>query len=299
MRILLSLIVLFASCVSPSGDMGSPQSPSATPTFPATITPPANVDNLNATTLNTDVETPLQNGVEAARLLTRGGGTHRRVSCSSSNSMDVFPIGAVVATVGGTTWTVVPHLTTSNIDPAALAGALANNTRYYVYASISGSSVSFSVSTTAPDTGLFYKTGDTNYLFVSTFITDGAAMVVPYSQSELVYTYGNDGGGGYPAPTIALNAGSATASTVVALGVSVPTGAKTAFLLGRLNSTSAGRYGDIIDYNNGETYGRCVDQGTVGGFCNTCMSLASANSVRYMVSNAASQLTIVVQGFSY
>lgn len=289
---------LLRASIEPSEGMGSPQSPSATPTFPATITPPVNGDNLSATDLNTNVETPLQNGVEAARLLTRGGHTYRRVTCSSNNVMVIAPIGAVIATVSSV-WTAKEHLTASTIDPEALAGALAANTRYYVYVGLPGSVVTFSVSTTAPDVGLFYKTGDTSYMFVSTFITNGVPDIVPYTQSELAYTYGNDSTGGYPTSTIALSAGSSTVGAIVALGLSVPTGAKTAYLLGSINSTMAGRYGDIIDISNGSTYGRAIDQGAVGSICNFPMSMYGGNSVRYVVSDAASQLRIVVQGFSY
>ena len=78
--------------------MGAPQSPSATPTFPATITPPADGDALSAPTLNTNVETPLQDGVEAARLLTYAGGIRRNVKCTSSTAMVIQPMRAVIAT---------------------------------------------------------------------------------------------------------------------------------------------------------------------------------------------------------
>lgn len=297
MRFLSLLLVAAIAACQPSEDMGSPQSPSATPTFPATITPPVNGENLDATALNVNVETPLQNGVEAARLLTYGGGLRRRVKCSDNNTLVIDPMGAVVSSVGAV-WTVVPHLTSSTIDPQTLSGGLANNTRYYVYAAISAGTIVFSVSTTAPDAGLFYKTGDPTYFFISTFITDNSANIVPYTQSELTFSYGNDGVGGYPTPTIVLNAGSAVVSTVVTFGISVPTGAKTAVLFGQINATSAGRYGDIIDAQNSEVYSRCIDAGTIGGFCNVAMSLANGPSVRYSVSNAASQLTLVVHGFT-
>ena len=78
------------------------QAPSATPTFPSTIAPPYDGDPLSATQLRVDDLTPLQNGVEAARLMLYGGGIKRRVKCSSNTVMAVQPLGAVLVTVGGT-----------------------------------------------------------------------------------------------------------------------------------------------------------------------------------------------------
>lgn len=172
----------------PSIGMTTPLTPSTTPTFPASITVPNNGDPLDASQLQTDVEVPLQNGVEAARLLTYGGGVRWRVKCSSNTVLNVYPLGGVVATVAGV-WTTKALTTTSTINPSALAGALAADTRYYVYVSIVAGVITFSVSTTAPDAGLFYKTGDTSAMFVSTFITDDVPNILRYSQSNREYIY--------------------------------------------------------------------------------------------------------------
>ena len=247
MRILMSLLVLLASCVSPSGDMSSPQSPSATPTFPATITPPINGDALSATNLNTDVETPLQNGVEAARLLTYGGGTRWRVKCVSNNSLTVYPMGAVVPSVA-TVFTVKAMTVGVTIDPAVLAGALVANTRYYVYVSLVASALTWSVSTTAPDSGYFYKTGDTSYQFVTTFFTDNVPNILLYSQTDRKYTYKSRTTGGIRGNMI-LDAGVATVPADVVVTPSVPADAGSVLIQAYAASSEAPNVGNVINFS--------------------------------------------------
>ena len=88
--------------------------------------------------------------------------------------MTIQPLGAVIVKVSGV-WTAVPHSVATTIDPIALAGgSFAANTRYHVYANVVAGSIVWSVSTTAPDAGYRYKTGDEQYQFVSTFYADGS-----------------------------------------------------------------------------------------------------------------------------
>lgn len=308
MRILLSLIVLFASCVSPSGDMGSPQSPSATPTFPATITPPANGDNLNATTLNTDVETPLQNGVEAARLLTYGGGLRRRVKCTGSGAgaLTIQPLGAVVVTVAGV-WTTFAdfsgsaseRVTSGALNPTTLAGgALTPSTRYWVYAFRSGSKIDFVASTVAPDSGFRYSSApSTDLFYVTTFVTDSAGAVVPYGQSDNVFWYNNDGA--YDA-LVLLSAGSALAPTAVATNFSVPAGATTLCINALLNTSSAGRYARVRGIGGGGSNEplTMVDNGAVAYNQQATLAQVGGTGFEYFVSNAATTLTVLTCGFT-
>ena len=295
MRILLSLIVLFASCVSPSGNMGAPQSPSATPTFPATITPPANGDALNATTLNTDVETPLQNGVEAARMLTYGGGLRRRLYCSSNTVMVIQPLGAVVATVAGVN-TVVPWTSgAATIDPSALSGGLVANTRYWVYATavLSAGVPVFVVSTNAPDTALKYSSATTDQMYVSTFYTDAGPNILLYSQVDNVYRYLDLGTGNR-----FLNDGAATVLTAAPIGASLPTQAYIGTFAASWHSTVAGQLSVV---NNGT--GILLDEEATGtGTVSTAYFPWSAadgsGQVQYQVNNAATKLTLYVAGFT-
>ena len=301
MRILLSLIVLFVSCVSPSGDMGSPQSPSATPTFPATITPPINGDNLSATDLNVNVETPLQNGVEAARMLTYGGGPRRRVVCTSNSVMVIQPLGAVVATVAGVN-TVVPWTTgAATIDPDTLAGGLAANTRYWVYATAvlsagAGSPPVFVVSTNAPDAALKYSSASSDQMYVSTFYTDGAASIYKYTQNDNEYTYLGAAviGGPY-----LLAGGSATVSAPITIvGGAIPTIASAAELGGVINTSSAGRtatcQGPLTDY-----WFLFTDNGVAAqpAFAKVAI-FAGMGTASYVVSNAGVAFSVAVVGFT-
>lgn len=301
MRILLSLCILFASCVSPSEDMGAPQSPSATPTFPATITPPANGDALNATTLNTDVETPLQNGVEAARLLTYGGGPRRRVYCSSNTVLVIQPLGAVVATVAGVN-TVVPWTTgAATIDPSALSGGLANNTRYWVYATAAlsagaGSPPVFVVSTNAPDAALKYSSASSDQMYVSTFYTDGAASIYKYTQNDNDYTYLGAAVVGGP---YLLAGGSATVSAPITIvGGAIPTVASAAELGGLINTSSAGRtatcQGPLTDY-----WFLFTDNGVAAQPAYAKVAIfAGMGTASYVVSNAGVAFSVAVAGFT-
>lgn len=301
MRILLSLLVLLVSCQPPSEGMGSPQSPSATPTFPATITPPINGDALNATTLNTDVETPLQNGVEAARLMTYGGGIRRRVYCSSNTVMVIQPLGAVVATVAGLN-TVVPWTTgAATIDPDTLSGGLVANTRYWVYATAVlsagvGSPPVFVVSTNAPDAALKYSSATSDQMYVSTFYTNGSANIYKYTQNDNDYTYLGSAviGGPY-----LLAGGSATGATpITVIGGAIPTIASAADLGGVINSSGAGRSatcsGPLTDY-----WFLLTDNGVnaTPAFARVAI-FAGMGTASYVVSNAAVAFSLSVVGFT-
>ncbi len=277
--------------------MGAPQSPSATPTFPATITPPANGDNLNATTLNTDVETPLQNGVEAARLLTYGGGIRRRVQCVNGTDLVIQPLGAVVATVAGLN-TVVPWTSgAATVTP----GGLANNTRYWVYATAAlsagaGSPPVFVVSTNAPDAALKYSSASSDQMYVSTFYTDGAASIYKYTQNDNEYTYLGAAviGGPY-----LLAGGSATVSAPITIvGGAIPTIASAAELGGVINTSSAGRtatcQGPLTDY-----WFLLTDNGVAAqpAFAKVAI-FDGMGTASYVVSNAGVAFSVAVVGFT-
>jgi hypothetical protein len=202
---------------------------------------------------------PIQNGVEAARLASLGGGVQRRVVCTANNSLVIQPLGVVVATVGGTTW-AVPHSVATTIDPSALV-ALAANTRYWVYAQLSGSPavIGFIVSTDAPQTpGLYYRTGDTSALFVSTFYTDDAANILTYCQSGLDFLYeARTANGGGVRGNIMLDGGTQTVATAVNYSAALPQPqAKMALLNAVMTTSSAGPhqgivYGNLVLTQNG------------------------------------------------
>ncbi len=278
--------------------MGSPQNPSATPTFPATIIPPINGDNLSATDLNVNVETPLQNGVEAARLLTYGGGIRRRVYCSSNTVMVIQPIGAVIAKVAGV-WTVVPWTTgAATINPTALSGGLVANTRYWVYATavLSTGIPVFVVSTNAPDAALKYSSATTDQMYVSTFYTNGSANVYKYTQNDNDYIYLGPTGASGP---YLLQGGSDTMATaIVIVGGAIPISASAAELGGVINATSAGR-STICTGPLSDIWFYLTDNGV-----NAQVSFASVaiftgmGSANYSVSDAAVEFNLAVIGFT-
>lgn len=277
--------------------MGVPQSPSATPTFPATITPPADGDALSATTLNTNVETPLQNGVEAARLLTYAGGIRRNVICTSSTVMVIQPTRAVVATVSSA-WTVVPWTTgAATIDPTALAGgALAASTRYWVYATavLSAGVPVFVVSTNAPNAALGYSSATTDQMYVTTFYTDSTSAIIPYTQLNGQYLYQDINNNG----NRVLSLGNATVQTTVNLGAETPTGANAVIVYATTDSTAAARKGYI--YVTGGYNGFSLDDdGTNAPQGQGIIPLVNGRSFDYKVTNAAMHLSAWIVGFSY
>lgn len=180
------LSFIIASC-GPSREMAIPVNPSTTPTFPATISPPQNGDNLDAQQLQDDVEVPLQNGVEAARLLTYGGGFDRRVKCTSNTNLVIQPY-TVIATVGGI-WTAVQVSTTATLNPTVLSAGLTANTRYHVYVYLTLGVPTYSVVTDAPTADYKYKNGDTSRMWLSTFYVDNASNIVTYSQTNQDFFY--------------------------------------------------------------------------------------------------------------
>jgi len=215
--------------------MTLPITPSGAPFFPSTQNSPANGDPLDATQLRNDIETPFLDGIEGARLLLYGGGFYPRVKATSNTVMVIQPMGAAIAKVG-TNWRVVAHTIATTIDPLALAGgAFAANTRYYVYVNLVAGVITWSVSTTAPDAGYRYKTGDEQYQFVSTFYTDHVPDLLTYTQSGKTYTYATvTATGGGVRGNILLDAGTAIAITnVVTVGGAIPAGASEYRLYGQ------------------------------------------------------------------
>ncbi len=285
--------------------MGSPQSPSATPTFPATITPPLDGEALSATTLNTNVETPLQNGVEAARLMSYGGGIRRRVQGVSSTVLTISPLGAVVVTVGGI-WTVLPDLTGSaservisgNLNPTTMTGGFVALTRYWIYASYSGGKIAFTASVDGPDAGMRYKSGNTDYLYVSTFITSAGPGLIKYSQSDNEYTYlGRPLAGGGVANILVLDTTAMVGTTNVPLGYTVPTGTGTAYLDAQLT----GGAGPLTTTINGAGLGG--PSLTITSLADVIpghveLSMALGQSFDYTLSAGTGSLSVWVGGFT-
>lgn len=269
--------------------MSTPITPASPTQIVQTFNAPADGDIANAASVNTGFQA-LENSVEALRYLTYGGGFYVRAIGVSNTVLTIQPLGAVIVKQLGV-WTAVPHTVATTIDPLALAGgAFAVGTRYYVYVNVVAGVINWSVSTTAPDTGLRYKSGDEQYQFISTFVTaPGAAVLIPYSQNGSTYVYGTSG-------LPLLNAGNALVSTNVPFSYLIPSTARTAKLFVKSNGTNLGYAGVISTPTIGGTILTLIDNGASSHFE---MSLSQGASLNYFVSNAAMTLTVDAFGFNY
>ena len=275
--------------------------PSAiTPASPATVTltttGPIDGDLATAASVRTSM-TAFQTDVQALLNVTYGGGLRRRVVCTDNNTMDVYPLGAVLAKVSST-WTTVAHTTTSTIDPEALAGgSFTADTRYYVYASISAGAIVFSVDTTAPDAGLFYKAGDQQYQFVTTFFTDGSTDLLAYTQDDNYYRYDTRSSG--LTGNEILSNGTATIVTSVAVTAAVPTAATAVQFKAAASTSTTSAYSKL---------GRNIAAGEnveltlfplMGIEANGMFVLAGTGDVQYINDSSSTHTYLWVTGFWY
>jgi hypothetical protein len=220
--------------------------PPAAPAFisPATgMSVPVNGDALDATFMKTSVEQPVLDATEAARMNLIGGGVRRRVLGTSATSLTIKGLGAVTVETAAGVWTTVAVPTSVTIDPTAVFGAaLVADTRYWVYATITAGALAWHVSTTAPDAGFRFKTGDTSKMYVSTFITGAAGALIAYKQSENFYEYLTFPLGAVHGNKV-VDAGSALVITPITLStLAVPAGYTTARLFAQVSGTGAGAY---------------------------------------------------------
>ena len=257
-----------------------------------TFNAPADGDIANAASVNVAFQS-LENSVEALRFLTYGGGFYPRVKATSNTVMTIQPLGAVIVKVSGV-WTAVPHSIATTIDPLALAGgAFAANTRYYVYANVVAGSIVWSVSTTAPDAGYRYKTGDEQYQFVSTFYADGSNALIPYTQSGKTYlTYKPN------VSTAQLLGGNATVPTAVAFTSYLPTNFSSALLqiVFVPNADQATAYMYSYDLAAAMLWGG-ASSGTNNMYGQVTVA-STTTGFGYAVGDAADELNVYAVGFT-
>lgn len=278
--------------------MTLPITPAGAPVFPSTQNSPANGDPLDATQLRNDIETPFLDGIEGARLLLYGGGFRRRVSATSNTVMVIQPLGAVMVKVAGQ-WQVVTHTVATTINPQTLAGgAFAASTRYYVYVNVVAGAIVWSVSTTAPDAGLRYKTGDEQYQFITTFFTDSSNNMLLYSQEDSEYLYSDAGAYTGVDGNQLMDLGVATVNTNVPFtaGLAVPAGASAVLFLAAIGA--AGTAQACFIRPAGGNRGLSVQSdGTHASTAQGWMSLVSGYSFDYLTSNAGAPVNVWALGF--
>lgn len=146
----------------------------------------------------------------------------------------IEPLGWVGLVDSGGKWTLIYHNATDTYD-VSTPGALAADTRYWVYGYESGGVLAYERSTTAPDSRLQYKTGDKSRVYITTFVTNDLMLPVGYTQSGRVYTYElfvpstTEGGTAGPHGNLVLNDAMLTGfATALNLGIAVPSYARQA-----------------------------------------------------------------------
>ena len=82
----------------------------------------------------------------------------------------IEPLGWVGLVDSGGKWTLIYHDVTDTYD-VTTPGALAADTRYWVYGYESGGVLAYERSTTAPDSRLQYKTGDKSRVYTTPIVT--------------------------------------------------------------------------------------------------------------------------------
>ncbi len=168
--------------------MSASITPASPVVFPATLTVPADGDLANAASVVVPMQDMLT-GIDGARAGHYGQKRHRRIVSTNLADLTIGPLGYVMVTSGGV-WRIAAYTLASTITAATkLGAALANSTRYYVYAGIVAGSPDFIVTTDPPDTYRAYRTGNTDHLYITTFLTDTAAHIIPFRHDGMRYRY--------------------------------------------------------------------------------------------------------------
>ena len=193
----------------------------------------------------------------------------------------IEPLGWVGLLDSGGKWALLYHNTTDTYD-VTTPGALAADTRYWIYGYESGGVLAYERSTTAPDLRLQYKTGDKSRVYITTFVTTDLMFPIGYTQSGRVYTYElfvpstTEGGtAAGPHGNLVLNDAAVTAfATALNLGIATPSYARQAVVkagtvgvaatsrIVLTNRLSASVNGRLLDYTgaNDFTIQATVDQ---------------------------------------
>lgn len=154
-----------------------PHNLTETSTFDAPITVPDDGDDDVAASVNDPFQKLanrtkyLNTLVVAMNGLLVGGQT---LYCTNAATLKLSAIGKLV--LGGVSFStsVESSITVSVMEGG---GSFANNAWHYLYAYNNGGSLAFQISTTAPDSGLTWKTGGTTFRYLGCFRTNGTNIV--------------------------------------------------------------------------------------------------------------------------
>lgn len=185
---------------------GTPIIPASPSPIPSATTGPADGDLANAASVN-GAFLDLMSGVVGNRIAAYGRVCN--VHCRSVNGtvIAVDALGSVILTTGGgANWISFLNSTSQTVTAAtALGAALGNNTRYYLYAYNNAGTLDFIANTNVPNASRTYENGNTDRVFITTFITDGSGIIIPYVQENRRVVYTTPGQN----PSMAMNTGGA------------------------------------------------------------------------------------------
>lgn len=277
--------------------MTTPITPVAGTSFPDQLVGPSDGEAANALSVNS-VFQPVENGLNAALLLLKGGGIRRRVKCTDNTHLTIQPLGAILVTVAGI-WTTLAHTVASTVSPATISGGLVASTRYYVYTWNNAGTVDFIANTTAPDVGLRYENGNTTREFVTTFITDVGGNVVTYDQNDNVYDYGEliPSGGGIDGNLVLDTTSGAASGTITLTTLAVPSGSSNATVYITVRGTAA-----ALIHLNSPTQGIWQIETTATSVISSYYvpySLANGNTIDYQAAANTEIGQINVKSFTY
>lgn len=191
--------------------------PAGNPQYPTSLSAPADGDACGAASVDPLFQ-DLLDASYAAQLVTAFGIKRARAWSTNGTDIIVPPLGGHLITVTGA-WTAVQHVVQTTLAAATLYGsALPNSTRLYLYSSWVAGTQGFVLNTTAPDAALQYGTGGTTLAYVTTILTDGSGVIIPFIDDRGRYRYT----GGTAAALHVLTAGTASSFTDVSLGTTVP-----------------------------------------------------------------------------
>lgn len=180
MRIHLLLALL--TTLLPYGEC-MPNTLTGTATYHTTTNVPAAGDARSAASVDGAFQDLLDNDTYLNTRLLGDGIVLWRGSLASIPSTNHIAIGAIdQVIVGGKSF----HGNPTTFDAATVTAS----TRYYIYCYDNSGSLAYEKSTTAPDSNLYFKTGDTTRVYLGTFLgaSSGGGIVSFYAKRG-VYSY--------------------------------------------------------------------------------------------------------------
>lgn len=181
---------------------GTPIIPPSPSPIPSQTTGPADGDLANAASVNVAF-LDLMDGVLGLRLASYGRTANVHCRSIDGTTIVIDALGSVILTTGGaTSWISFLNSVQQTVTAAtAYGGVLGNNTRYFLYAYNNAGTLDFIVNTTLPNASRTYENGNTDRAFVTSFVTNGSGIIIPYVQENRCVTYYTPGQN----PSMAMN----------------------------------------------------------------------------------------------